>query len=190
MPNVCACGCGEYLPEGSTREYKRGHKNRISEAASDGFAEAAIDEPFTPLTIDQAAELTPDDPEPKDAPEHKVKQVIKVTAGVRRDIEGKLAFALGLSGQMFVMVDPVCGSAFLDNADNVAKKLTPIMCQSPEVVRWFTRSGTFILWIDLMVALWPVLTVIFAHHIAKSVGATVAGANGQSAPEPNAYVVQ
>jgi hypothetical protein len=189
MANPCACGCGEFLPEGSTREYKRGHRNRISESA-DGFTEVPIESEFVPLTIDEVAAQTPDDPEPKDSPEVKVKSVIKVTASVRRDIEGKLAFALGLSGQMWAMADPMCGTVFLDNADNVAKKLTPIMCQSPEVVRWFTRSGKFILWVDLMVALWPVLTMIFAHHIAKTVGANMAGANGQGAPEPNVYVVQ
>jgi hypothetical protein len=180
------------LAEGSTREYKRGHKSNPVPPEPDEFTETGIEDmPPGALTIDDIAMMTPDDPEPaQDTPAVKVRSAIKVTAAVRRDIEGKLAFALGLSGQMVVMVDPICGGAFLDNADNVAKKLTPIMCQSPEVVRWFTRSGTFILWIDLMVALWPVLTVIFAHHIAKSVGATVGGANGQGAPEPNAYVVQ
>lgn len=189
MANPCGCGCGEYLPEGSTREFKRGHKDRITNPDT-SFAETSLEDMPGAMSIEELAAITPDDAEPKDAPEFKVKTAVKITATVRKDIEGKVAFMLGMSGQMWAMLDPVCGTAMLDNSDNVARKLTPIICQSPEVVRWFTKSGTFILWVNLAVALWPVLGVIFAHHIAKSVGATLPGSNGQAAPEPNAYVVQ
>jgi hypothetical protein len=176
------------LPENSTRQYKRGHKTRISETVNEGFTETSetADEPFT---LDDAARETPDDPAPKEQREYKPKTNVKITAGVRRDVEGKIAFGFTLGAQMWSMADPVCANAFADNAGEIAKKLTPIICQSPEVVRWLTRSGNFILWMDLAMAMWPVVQVIFAHHIAKTIGAEKPD-GGQQRPDVNDYVVQ
>lgn len=193
MANVCACGCGQDLPEGSTRQYKRGHKNKdVNQVAEDGFTETPVDgesELSDTLSLEDAASATPNDPEPKDQPEFKPKTVVKVTAAVRRDVEGKLAFGLALGGQIWVMADPICGGAYLDHTENIAKKLTPIICQSPDVVKWLTKSSNFILYVDLFMAVWPVLQIIFAHHIAKNI-ATGTLANGQGRPAPNEYVVQ
>lgn len=192
MAPICQCGCGESLPEGSTREYKRGHRNRVpNPVAGTDFAEVPLDENMEPITelftIDEAARLTPDDPEPKTEPEFKPKTVIKVTASVRRDVEGKLAFAMALSGQMWAMVDTVCATAYLEQTPEIAKKLTPIVCQSPDVVKWLTKSSNFILWIDLFMAMYPVLQIVFAHHVAKTITGE-ASQNGKRV-EPNAYVV-
>lgn len=198
MANICQCGCGQELPENSTRQYKRGHKNKIDSPEPDSaFTEVPIDpendEPENELfSLEDAANLTPDDPEPRDVPEVKVKAAaIKITAAVRRDVEGKLAFAFGMSGQLWVLADPICGNAFMDHSGEIAKKLTPIICQSPDVVKWLTKSSNFILWIDLFMAIWPVAQIIFAHHIAKSLRMEEPqAANGQAPIPPNAYVVQ
>jgi hypothetical protein len=185
---ICNCGCGESLPEGSTRQFKRGHKARMDNPDT-GFVETPNESEPSALTIDQAAELTPDDPEPKDTQADKVKTHIRITPSIRRDVEGKLAFAMALGGQVWIMADPYCGTAFVDNTENIAKKLTPIICQSPDVVKWLTKSSNFILYIDLFMALWPVLQMVFAHHIAKSIADNTT--NGQAAQtDPNQYVVQ
>ncbi len=187
---VCGCGCGESLPVGSTRQFKRGHKDRVANPET-AFAEVPIEaDPgwdVPPLSIEDAAAQTPDDPEPKDVAGERVKSTMRITPSIRRDVEGKLAFAMGLGGQFWIMADPMCGSVFVDNADNIAKKLTPIICQSPDVVKWLTKSSSFILYVDLFMAFWPVLQMMFAHHVAKSI--TAESANGQAAPQPN-YVVQ
>jgi hypothetical protein len=192
MANVCACGCGQLLPEESTRQYKRGHKTRT--ANTDSFTETETEQPdseFTaePLSIDDVADITPDDPEPKDQPAFKPKSNVKITAAIRRDVTGKVAFGLALTGQMWSLADPICGMAFLDNADNIATKLTPVICQSPEMVKWLTKTGNFVLYVDLFMACWPVIQIIFAHHIAKSITAD-ASQNGQVQRTPNDYVVQ
>ena len=192
MANICQCGCGESLPENSTRQYKRGHKARLDNPA-EGFQETPVGqdgEPqeFVPLSIDEVAQQTPDDPEPKEQPEVRTRATLKVTAALRRDVEGKLAFCLALSGQMWSLADPICGGAYLEQSPEIARKLTPIVCQSPEVVKWLTKSGNFVLWLDLFMACWPVVQIVFAHHIAKSLAVDVAS-NGQR-PAPNDYVVQ
>lgn len=189
MANICQCGCGESLPEGSTRQYKRGHKDRINNPPGDSdFTEVPGDAPG--LTIDEIAELTPDDPEPADAPEYRpVQPKIKVTAAVRRDVEGMLAFAFGMSGQMWSMVDPPCGTMMLEIGPNLAKKYTPIICQSPSAVKFLTKSGKFAMYLDAAIATFPLLQIVIAHHITKTIGREVASPNGQ-APAPNEYVVQ
>jgi hypothetical protein len=186
---VCGCGCGESLPVNSTRQFKRGHKDRLANPET-GFIETSLDdsaEPLAPLSLEDAALVTPDDPEPKEPEGARVKSTMRITPSIRRDVEGKLAFAMGLGGQFWIMADPMCGSVFVDNADNIAKKLTPIICQSPDVVKWLTKSSSFILYVDLFMAFWPVLQMMFAHHVAKSVA--LESANGQAAPQPN-YSVQ
>lgn len=192
MANACACGCGEYLPENSTRQYKRGHKDRDLDTVTDtGFTETdpeAGTGDSQPYSLEDAARDTPNDPEPKEQPELRPRTNIAVTAKVRRDIEGKLAFAMGLGGQFWVLADPTCGTAFVDNADNIARKLTPLVCQSPDMVKWLTKTGNFVLWIDFIMALWPVLAMVFAHHIAKTAMPDTSQ-NGQ-VRQPNMYVVQ
>lgn len=195
MANVCACGCGELLPEGSTRQYKRGHKQRAEnpnteydeKPATDSAAEEYSD---SPLTIDDAARITPDDPEPKDAPEYKPKTVVKITASIRRDIEGKLALGFGMLGETWSMIDPLCGQALVENGPNMAKKYTPLLCQSPEVVKWMTKSGNFLMWIDALMATWPVISMVVAHHIAHTVAMDLASSANGFRPAPNEYVVQ
>jgi len=190
MANVCACGCGESLPEGSRWQYKRGHKSNPRPAITDEYTEVPLDAEGdeTPLTLDAAAEQVPDDAPPRDVGQP-ARAEIRITARVRRDVEGKLAFLLGIMGQGISMPDPVCGQAIADNAPNIANKLTPVVCQSPDVVKWLTRGGNFIVWLDLVMALWPVLAIVYAHHVAKSIVAGVQSPNGQH-PAPDMYVVQ
>jgi hypothetical protein len=120
------------------------------------------------ITLDQAAEITPDDPAPYEESAHKPPApTVRITKRVRDDVEGKIAFMISVTGSMASMVDPVCGGAFLANGDQVAAKLTPIICKSPEAIQWFQKSSNFMLYLDLMVACWPIFAAIFAHHIAK-----------------------
>jgi len=182
------------LPEGSTRSYKRGHKNRvpITPVSSDEFSEEGglADQEETFFTLDDAARETPDDPEPKDQPEFKAKTEFKITAAVRRDIEGKLAFGFMMLGQAWALPDPPCGMTLVEHSANIAKKATPVLCQSPEVVKWLSKGGKFILWIDLLMAMTPVLQVVYAHHIAHTLGGPLGSANGQARTPADIYVVQ
>lgn len=177
LPNACECGCGDYLPIGSTRRFKRGHRqNSEGNTHADRLAEATPED-INPdessfwqdsITLDQAAEMTPDDPAPYEESVHKPPApTVRITKRVRDDVEGKIAFMISVTGSMASMVDPVCGGAFLANGDQVAAKLTPIICKSPEAIQWFQKSSNFMLYLDLMVACWPIFAAIFAHHIAK-----------------------
>src|SRR5208283_846565 len=113
-------------------------------------------------------DMTPDDPAPGLSdlrPPRPVSGSIKITKRVRDDVRGKLAFILTMVGSMASITDPICGGAFLENADNVAEKMTPLICKSPEMVAKLTKGGDALLYVDLLWAFWPILGTIAAHHM-------------------------
>lgn len=108
---------------------------------------------------------------------------VKVTAAVRRDIEGKVAFWLLIPAEPWMRVDPYCGKAYADSIEDIAVKMTPLLCQSPAIVRWFGKSTTFIQVTELAMACRPVAEAVIAHHVTKrivldSLGQPVEVANG------------
>jgi hypothetical protein len=161
MGPLCACGCGERLPNGSTRQYKRGHKNDApNEFNDDGEAPE--------FSLEDAASITENDPEPGENPQEiNAEKPLRITRAIRKDIEGKLAWMISMGATMWSIQDPYCGTVMLDSTPGIAAKLTPILCQSPDVVKWFRKSSNAALYVDLMIALTPVLQAIYAHHIAK-----------------------
>jgi hypothetical protein len=101
----------------------------------------------------------------------------KVTPAVRRDIAGKLAFWLSIPAEPWMRVDPYCGKAYAGQVDQIALKAAPLICQSPDLVRWFSKSSTFIMWTELGMACRPVAEAIIAHHITRRI---VLDEHGQS----------
>lgn len=92
---------------------------------------------------------------------------VKVTRAVIGDMEGKLALLLTPPVLAWQMADPLCGGAAADNLDNIVRKSVPLMAQSPDVVNWFTKGTTFMLWMDLVLAVQPVALTLWKHHVAE-----------------------
>lgn len=195
---LCACGCGQELRPNAKWKYKHGHKsnpvspkNTVRESTEMDFSdlnEATFeeDEETQALTLDDVAESIPDDPEPADFDDEPSTPTIRITKKVRDDVEGKVGLLLGMLTMPLAMRDPICGGALADNADNIASKLVPIVCKSPELVQWFTKKGTFLLWMELFMACWPVLQAIGQHHLFNSRGQANYDAQ---APDYNQYSV-
>lgn len=182
----CQCGCGEFLPYGSTRKFKKLHKYNVGQNTggrphSDGPTLSEVSDPDSNwLTLSDAATDTPNDPEPA-GQEDTRKPAIRVTKRIRDDIEGKVAMMIMMTSMLLQTKDPICGKALEDNGPHIAQKFVPIICKSPELVRWFTKGGNYTAWLDLCMALWPVLTVAFSHHVSHSIETpgAAAGQNGQ-----------
>jgi hypothetical protein len=231
MPNavvevgpMCECGCGERLPVGSSRAYKRGHKSRVNRELADQIeANGVFDgyefrthlpynaEPIDPdymvndamndgtgwETIADAAANVPNDPEGANFWENQsqaqtlFREEFKIPRAVAKDVEGKVAFMLLTTGNAISLVDGVCGGAIVENTGRIAKSLTPILCQSPGVVAWFTKTSNIMLYVNLAMALAPVVMAIASHHLPggnKEPEFTVN--NGQMDINPNMYMVQ
>lgn len=194
MP-LCKCGCGNELPSGSKLKYIRGHRQaaRKQDAAdyvqelkkSEGIQEPIPEDTFSELGKDWESiknpfetlrDSLPDDPEPDFAKRDSASSIIQpdgtpvVTKKVAADIQGKVAFLLSMPASMLATVDPICFPVLLEQTPEISAKLTPIICQSPDMVKFFTKGSGFILWLNLAVSVWPVIQVIIAHHITQSVG--------------------
>ena len=136
-------------------------------------------EPFEPFRDERVPPEPPEavsvDPEPAHARKEwrrgggqqraKAKPT-RVTAGIRGDINAKISFALEIPGRIWQARDPACGGTFVEQRPQISDALTEIVCQSPDLIAWFSGSGgQFMLWLNLAAACWPVATVVMAHHV-------------------------
>jgi hypothetical protein len=193
--NPCACGCGKLVKGTWARGHSaRGYANVRTLPPPD--APDAAFEDLGMLDPDAAPELEtsypaedwtpPPDAEPEIEPEpaHARKDWRKaprskgqkgkpprVTVGVRGDINAKIGLMLEIPGQIWAARDPVCGGTFVQQRPQISSALTDIVCQSSDLVAWFTGpGGSFMLWFNLAVAMWPVATIALAHHVYHSFG--------------------
>lgn len=104
----------------------------------------------------------------------------KVTAAVKKDIRAKLAFGLALAPTPLYRLDQVCVEAFVScipdrTAESgepvlgLASALTEIICDSPELVKFFSAGGRYMKLLQLMMALQPFGQVLMQHHITHSI---------------------
>ncbi len=106
---------------------------------------------------------------------------IRVTATTRRDISAKVGMLLLVPGKIWEARDPWCGGAFVTQLPATRDALADIICDSADLVAWFTGpAGGFMKYLSLATALQPVGIMVWAHHVAHSVGSQ----DGQ-APQPD-----
>jgi hypothetical protein len=121
------------------------------------------------------------DPEPKRIPDKKnifksSKRTVKVTPSVRKDIKAKVALMITLPAGLAARRDPICGTVLLEQVPQISDALVDIIADSPDLVQFFTAGGSgYMKWLNLAVALQPVATVAFQHHVAHSIGVTEDG---------------
>ena len=194
MP-LCACGCGEPVATPGAK-WKRGHFHRgegghlrpLPGPDDDIDLDEEIDlgeppelpgapgpvwdgEPWPPEDFEQ---IPPDVP-PADLKDQSGKQrrrgAPRVTATIRKDINAKISLGLELPGRIWQARDPWCGSAFIHQRATIADALTDIVCDSADLVDWFTGpAGGFMKYLKLAAALQPVTVVVYGHHVAHTVG--------------------
>lgn len=196
--NRCACGCGELVAgqwkRGHSSRGVGGYVAPLGDGEEDlppvPFGAEVIDVGDLPGPRDQggAQESTPQEPPPgeDEPPGHARREwqrrterpprarsggkPFRVTQAIRGDIDAKISFALEIPGRVWQARDPVCGSVFVDQRPEIASALTEIVCQSSDLVAWFSGGGgQFMLWLNVMAAVWPVVTVAMAHHVYHSI---------------------
>jgi hypothetical protein len=193
-PNLCACGCGTAINDGS--RWARGHYRRgegtFAPVPGPGELPPDLEELFTdelgpgfghgqvygstsvhgpgPGELGgQAAELG-DDPGPaslRDGPARPGPAPRPtVTNKLRRDIQAKVSMPLEIGGRVWQARDPVCGGTFVEQRPEIADALTDIICQSADLIDFFTGpAGGFMVYLKLASALWPVIELVLTHHI-------------------------
>ena len=97
-------------------------------------------------------------------------RTLRITAGVRADINAKISMPLEISGHIWAARDPLCGGRFLDQREAIADAFTDIVCDSADLVAFFTGpGGAFMKYLNLGAALWPVAEMVAAHHVYHTV---------------------
>jgi hypothetical protein len=95
---------------------------------------------------------------------------VRVTAGVRKDVNAKLSILLGVPGSVWQARDPLCGGTFMEELPNISAALANFVCESPDMLEWFIGSGgRFMLVLDILASLMPIGTVVMAHHVYHSI---------------------
>ena len=208
----CACGCGELVRgEWKRGHWARGRADGRPEPLLTPAEISGLDTAIPPdgLQADsgrvsrEPLETIPADPSQggpvsQDAPPaHSGKDWAKaaaggkgpraaprVTATVRKDIGAKVGLMLEMPGRVWQARDPVCGGAFVEARPEISSAVTDLVCQSSDLVEWFTGTGgAFMLWLNLAVACSPVASMVLAHHVMHSLPAPAA--NGQAAAQPD-----
>ena len=110
------------------------------------------------------------DPDPRPA-RRSVKarppQSTKITVGQRRGIEDALRLMIMMPGGVLAMRDPHCGDPLVANAEAIAKAAAPIICRNPRMLAWFLGDNAqWMEWYALFVAVSPVATAVWQHHLA------------------------
>lgn len=93
----------------------------------------------------------------------------KVTVAKKKEIKDFLILMITMPSATLSMKDPHCAGAFLDNAENIADALVPLICRNPAMLAWFTTGTGMFDYFILLQALQPVATTIYKHHISKSI---------------------
>jgi hypothetical protein len=100
---------------------------------------------------------------------------VRITKAVTDDITGKLALLLAGPVSVWAAVDPICGGAAADSLDPAVRAAVPLICLSPEAVRWFQKTSNVMLVLELVLALRPVAEAAYHHHVAHDVAVLADG---------------
>jgi hypothetical protein len=102
-------------------------------------------------------------------------RAVRVTVSIRADISAKISMPLEIGGQIWAARDPLCGGRFLDQRPAIADAFTDIVCDSADLVAFFTGpGGAFMKYLNLGAALWPVAEMVAAHHVYHTTGVEAA----------------
>lgn len=94
----------------------------------------------------------------------------RITVGIRGDIQAKVSFALQVPGAIWQARDPICGGTFVQQIPDTAEAFTDIICDSPDLIAFFTGpGGNFMKALKVGAALMPVVQVVMAHHVYHSI---------------------
>jgi hypothetical protein len=135
------------------------------------------DEPQVPL--ERAAPPAPPEDEPPPHARREWRQrpsrakaksgTPRITVSIRSDIEAKVGLMLAIPGEVWAVRDPVCGGMFMGQRGEIAGAFTDIICESPDLVAFFTGpGGSFMRWFRLAAACYPVASMVMAHHVYHS----------------------
>ena len=194
----CACGCGELVKGKWARgHWARGEAQKRNLHPLPGPDDELEDDDGEDLPDDLVAELEQLDwldaqepprreplerAEPIDDPpagrippprssgaSPRGRKTTRVTATMQRDVQAKIRMVLMPAGKLWQVRDPMCGGTFVQQEPDISEALAEIVCDSPDLLNWFTGpAGGYMKYFKLVMAVQPVLLMVWMHHIAHA----------------------
>lgn len=109
----------------------------------------------------------------------------KPSQRIQKEIQDTLEAYLGIISTGWAMKDPVCGGVALDIVPNVAEKAVPLLARNPKIVAYLSKGNNFKEVMDFALACLPLIQVVYAHHMAHTIGV---GQNDEPVQNYNDYV--
>lgn len=94
----------------------------------------------------------------------------RVTAADKKDMKAKISLMLLPGAALWGRWDEYCGSAFAKVVPQLSEDLADIFADNAEIVAWFAGGTGWLKYLKLLNTLQPVGEMMWAHHIAKTVG--------------------
>jgi hypothetical protein len=94
----------------------------------------------------------------------------KVTLAQRKDIQAKISIMVALPSAIVARRDPICGGALMGQVPDISEALAELVCDSADLVEFFTSSSGYMKWLKLATALQPVAEVAWQHHVSHKIG--------------------
>lgn len=98
------------------------------------------------------------------------RQLVRVTTAVRKDIRAKVALLLGFPAMAVKRKDPYCGTVIVEQVPEISDALVDIICESPDLVAFFTSGSSYMKYLALATALQPVAETAWGHHVSHKIG--------------------
>ncbi len=94
----------------------------------------------------------------------------KVTAAIKKEARETLSALVELPIAIWERRDPVCAGVADEQADRITDALLAIFVKRPQWLAVLTDAGESADWIRLAKAVYPVVMIVWAHHVAHTVG--------------------
>jgi hypothetical protein len=96
-----------------------------------------------------------------------VKTTGQITPAMKRRIAAELEAYVQMMAIPVIMRDEVCGGVIHDQAKDIADSIATILSRYPDLAHKFLATGVLGDWVKLLIAIKPIVTVVYSHHISK-----------------------
>lgn len=111
-----------------------------------------------------ATKAVPMPPKPRATPP---KRATPTTAAMVKDITAEFETYLQLAAMTWSLRDPECGTVLSDASPQIAAKIVKLLARNPAVLAKLHGAGFMSDIVGLLMALKPVATAVFAHHVTR-----------------------
>ena len=89
-----------------------------------------------------------------------------ITKAMEREVREEIEAIVTMAALMWSVPDPVCGPVLSDQSRAIATSLTALLRRNPRLLASLRAAGWMGEWVQLAMAVGPVVNALYHHHIA------------------------